>query len=187
MNKRTIYKNLRFILLVWMMAFFVPTLPVVADNITFADANVKKICVQNWDTNGDGELSKDEAAAVTNIGTVFSGTAIQSFDEFQYFTGLKTIGEKAFWDCRSLASITIPTSVTSIDSNAFSKCSGLTSIKVESGNIFFDSRNNCNAIIETGTNRLVVGCKNTVLNVWQIKITFPNIVCAGKCKTRKNH
>ena len=134
-----------------------------ADNITFADANVKAICVQHWDTNGDGELSKTEAAAVSDIGTVFSSTTIQSFNELQYFTGLKTIGEKAFWDCRSLASITIPTSVTSIDSNAFSKCSGLTSIKVESGNIFFDSRNNCNAIIETGTNRLVVGCKNTVI------------------------
>ena len=27
----------------------------------------------------------------------------------------------------------------------------------------YDSRNNCNAIIETATNRLVAGCKNTII------------------------
>ena len=41
------------------------------DNITFADEEVKAICVKNWDTNGDGELSKTEAAAVKNLGTLF--------------------------------------------------------------------------------------------------------------------
>ena len=39
--------------------------------IIFADVNVKAICVANWDTNGDGELSEAEAAAVTDLGTVF--------------------------------------------------------------------------------------------------------------------
>jgi len=53
-------------------------------SICFADANVKAICVANWDTNGDGELSEDEAAAVTDLGTVFQGkTSITSFDELQ--------------------------------------------------------------------------------------------------------
>ena len=37
-------------------------------NIEFADAEVKRICVENWDTNGDGELSYKEAAAVTDLG-----------------------------------------------------------------------------------------------------------------------
>jgi hypothetical protein len=46
---------------------------------------------------------------------------------------------------------------------AFSGCSGLTSIVVESGNTVYDSRNNCNAVIETKTNKLVVGCQNTVV------------------------
>ena len=58
------------------------------DIITFADAKVKHICVTNWDTNGDGELSKTEAAAVTSIGGVFEGHDIKSFEEFQYFTGV---------------------------------------------------------------------------------------------------
>ena len=155
--------------------------------ITFADANVKTICVQNWDSDGDGELSEAEAAAVTDLGTVFqyNGT-ITSFDELEFFTGLTTIGEWAFnscsgltsviipnsvttigemafdW-CNSLTSVTIPNSVTSIGDNPFDYCSSLTNITVANGNTKYDSRDNCNAIIETNTNTLIAGCKNTAI------------------------
>ena len=74
-----------------------------------------------------------------------------------------SIGNYAFEGCSGLTSITIPNSVTSIGIEAFSGCSGLTSITVESGNTMYDSRENCNAIIKTSTNELVVGCKNTVI------------------------
>ena len=74
-----------------------------------------------------------------------------------------SIGDYAFHDCDNLNSITIPKSVTSIGNFAFSRCSGFTSINVESGNTTYDSRNNCNAIIETATNTLLNGCKNTVI------------------------
>ena len=76
---------------------------------------------------------------------------------------VKTIGGGAFRDCRSLTSITIPNSVDNIRDGAFSGCSGLTSIIVESGNITYDSRNDCNAIIKTVSNTLIAGCKNTVI------------------------
>ena len=56
-----------------------------------------------------------------------------------------------------------PYPVTSIGNEAFDGCSGLTSIKVESGNSVYDSRKNCNAIIETATNTLISGCKNTII------------------------
>ena len=74
-----------------------------------------------------------------------------------------SIENSAFEDCRSLTSITIPNSVTSIGTSAFRGCSGLYSINVESGNAIYDSRNDCNAIIETATNTLVVGCRNTII------------------------
>ena len=62
-----------------------------------------------------------------------------------------------------LTSITIPNSVTSIGDRAFSDCENLTSIVVEGGNTVYDSRENCNAIIETATNTLTHGCKATVI------------------------
>ena len=69
----------------------------------------------------------------------------------------------AFARCTELTSIVIPNSVTEIGQDAFGNCPGLTSIVVESGNPRFDSRNNCNAIIETTDNELIAGCKNTII------------------------
>ena len=97
-----------------------------------------------------------------------------------------TIGNYAFYDCRGLISIIIPDSVTLIDRYAFLSCSGLISIiignsvtsigirtfngcnnlesiNVKSGNMTYDSRDNCNAIIKTDTNTLIRGCKNTII------------------------
>jgi hypothetical protein len=74
-----------------------------------------------------------------------------------------SIGGSAFWECFGLTSITIPNSVTSIGDSAFYGCTGLTSIVVENGNSKYDSRNNCNAIIETASNTLIAGCNNSII------------------------
>ena len=73
------------------------------------------------------------------------------------------IGAKAFSHCSSLTSVTIPNSVTSIGDRAFGYCDALTSMVVEEGNTTYDSRENCNAIIETATNTLIAGCQNTII------------------------
>ena len=101
-------------------------------------------------------------------------------------SSVASIGEKAFYNCSGLTSLTIPNSVTGIGVSAFSwcrsltsifigssivnigggafyECSGLTSIQVVEGNSKYDSRNGCNAIIETESNILIVGCKETVI------------------------
>ena len=169
--------------------------------IRFADSKVKELCVANWDQDGDGELSYAEAAAVTDLGTVFkNNTNILSFDELQYFTGLTTIGDQAFyycyrltsvvlpetvtaigvsvfqycfyltsirlpenlesigqqafWQCERLPSIRIPAKVNSIDHYVFGYCRELTDVSVDPANETFDSREDCNAIIETATNTL---------------------------------
>ena len=77
--------------------------------------------------------------------------------------GIESIAGGAFDGCTGLTSVTIPNSVTSIGEHAFDYCSGLTSIIVENGNTVYDSRNDCNAIIETVTNTLIVGCPNTII------------------------
>lgn len=72
-----------------------------------------------------------------------------------------TIGREAFDGCESLTSMTIPSSVMKISERAI--CRSLDTIMVDAGNPVYDSRVNCNAIIETSTNRLITGCRNTVI------------------------
>ena len=145
------------------------------DIIFFADEQVKSICVANWDTNGDGELSYDEAAAVTDIENKFRKKIFTSFDELKYFTGLTSIrdyafsncidmtsitfsksvtniGSYAFYNCNCLISITIPDCVTSIGNNAFNGCTRLTSITIPSsvtsiGNSAFSNCSSLTSII----------------------------------------
>ena len=74
-----------------------------------------------------------------------------------------SISSYAFRDCSGLTSINIPSGVTSIGVGAFQNCSKLMSIVVDSSNVVYDSRNNCNAIIETNTNKLIRGCNNTLI------------------------
>lgn len=76
---------------------------------------------------------------------------------------LRKIDFQVFDGCKSLSSITIPPNVNEIEPSAFWNCSGLESIVVDKDNIIYDSRDNCNAIIETSTNTLIIGCKNTTI------------------------
>lgn len=90
-----------------------------------------------------------------------------------------TIGGSAF-ENSGIRSITIPESVTSISNGVFSGCDKLTSIKVASGNTKYDSRNDCNAIIESKGASLIAGCKNTIIpdNVKSISFSAFNN-CTG--------
>ena len=77
--------------------------------------------------------------------------------------GLLSIGKNAYESCQMLRDIVIPRSVTSIGDFIFYCCANINSIKVEEGNTVYDSRSDCNAIIETAANRLIKGCDNTVI------------------------
>ena len=104
--------------------------------ITFSDPIVKDLCVMNWDSNNDGELSGTEVASVTDLGEIFSGnTTITSFNELQFFTGLTSINKNAFYGCTSLKAITIPCGVNSIGESAFSYCSGLADVYCYEDNV----------------------------------------------------
>ena len=76
---------------------------------------------------------------------------------------LTSIGNRVFSGCYRLTSITIPASVQHISESAFNDCSALTSIQVSDKNKTYDSRGDCNAVIHTATNTLILGCKNTII------------------------
>lgn len=77
---------------------------------------------------------------------------------------VQRIEHRAFWDCDNLKSITIPKSVEFIENQqVFGYCRNLTTITVDAANLYFDSRNNCNAIIETSTNTIIRGTAQTVI------------------------
>lgn len=94
--------------------------------IIFRDLSVEAICIRNWDTNHDGELSYDEAASVLSLNGVFEGnTTIVSFEELRYFTGLKEIELSSFKGCKNLWRVSLPPNIESIGSGAFYECTSL--------------------------------------------------------------
>ena len=142
----------------------------IGDNAFFGCSGLTSVTIPNNVTN-IGERAFQGCSGLTSIAIPNS---VKSIGEgaFLFCSGLTSItipnsvtsiGEYAFQCCSSLPSITIPNSVTSIGKMAFSGCSGLISINVENGNTTYDSRDNCNAIIETNTNALITGCKNTII------------------------
>ncbi|MBR7012610.1 MAG: leucine-rich repeat protein [Muribaculaceae bacterium] len=100
--------------------------------------------------------------SVTSIGT-YAFSDCSGLTSVTIGNSVTTIGNYVFFGCSGLISLTIPKSVTSIGYGLFAHCSGLTSITVENGNSIYDSRDNCNAIIETASNTLIAGCKNTTI------------------------
>ena len=142
--------------------------------IDFKDAITKQWCVDNFDTDKDGELSYSEAKQVKELptgilafkdddevllldltkfhydestksytdgtttyeegywseGSTFATLKATSFDELKYFTNLETIRNRAFYNCTSLSSVTIPNSVTTIGDGAFHSCTSLSSVTI---------------------------------------------------------
>lgn len=95
--------------------------------IVFEDNRTKQLCVSNWDTNKDGELSLLEASRVQSIGQVFKESTIRSFNEFQYFVSVSEVGYLAFLSS-SIKEIVFPENITVIGQEAFSYCRLLSSL-----------------------------------------------------------
>lgn len=132
-------------------------------------------------------------SSVSYYGTKYTVIAIgnDAFYDCEKITSVKipnsviAIGNYAFYGCKKATSIEIPKSITNIGRSAFmftnlysikipksvinigvgafNSCDKLTTIIVEKGNRKYDSRDNCNAIIETASNKLIAGCLNTII------------------------
>ena len=101
-------------------------------------------------------------SSTTSIGNyAFAGCKDMNYIAFP--DNVISIGEYAFSGCSGIINLNIPTNVITIGECAFSRCDGLMAITVDPDNNVYDSRDNCNAIIETNTNKLILACKNTRL------------------------
>ena len=90
--------------------------------IRFEDPEVKRICIENWDKDGDGELSMEEAAAVSSIGTIFNdNTKIKDFSSFRFFTKVSINETGSFDGCKNLEKIVMPKEST-LQHTMFSNC-----------------------------------------------------------------
>ena len=154
---------------------------VIPDNVTDIDFNAFKECSNLKTVTLSSNLSSLSEG-------IFSDCV--SLESINIPSGVKTIGEMAFWQCSSLTTVSIPETVVSIYNRAFYgctslkklfipksvisidtrtdwallfACNSLTSIIVDKDNPVYDSRNNCNAIIETASNKIIAGCTTTTI------------------------
>lgn len=143
--------------------------PVQGDYIRFADPVAKKLCIDNFSSDGIG-LTPEDAAAVTSIGLVFAGNKeLVSFDEFKYFTSVTSISSGAdavtggaFANCTALKSISLPNSLREIRPFSFYACEALESINLN------------NEYITLIGNEAFKSCKKM-----QVDINLPNLQVLG--------
>ena len=134
----------------------------------------REVIKKNVIRNGVTSIGDYAFAGCSGLTSVTFGNSVTSIG-YQAFAGcssltsvaipnsVTTIERSAFSGCPCLSYVTIPNSVTSIAVSVFAFCPALTSIIVDKGNTTYDSRENCNAIIETKSNTLISGCKNTII------------------------
>lgn len=112
--------------------------------------------------SGRSELSSiNFPNSITSIGE-YAFIECTELSSINLPNSITNIGKNAFYGCSKLTSIDIPNSVNNIGDNPFAGCSSLTTIIVDN-NTFYDSRENCNAIINSSTNTLISGCSNTII------------------------
>ena len=160
--------------------FYIPsTVTSIGYSAFVGTSNVQQIIVEEDNPNYDSR-SDCNAIIETASNTLISGCKNTIIPE-----SVLVIGRQAFYDQSGLQSIVVPSTVVSIEDYAFCGCglnsiyipstvtsigysafvgtSNVQQIIVEEDNPNYDSRSDCNAIIETASNTLISGCKNTII------------------------
>lgn len=133
----------------------IPLSQFIADGIVYQINSDNETLTITYTDKSDSYANNYPGLVTANI------PMIVTHDDVEYT--VIAIAQHAFRNCKTLESVTIPITLTSIGTYAFAGCEALTSMTVKSGNAIYDSRNGCNAIIEKSTNRLIAGCKTTVI------------------------
>ena len=151
--------------------------------IHFADSNVESICLNEWDANGDGKLTYEEAKTVTSLEGKFKGkTNITSFNELQYFTGVTAIADEEFKNCTQLESVAFPSTLQSIGKSAFEGCENLASAPLVASLVTLDDK----AFYGTALTSVAVGSKLTYFGKGAYG-NCPNLTTATVNANNKNY
>lgn len=145
------------------------TIPCNVTTIGKAFSACDRLSTLNYNAIHCTEYAMNNTIEILNIGgmvKVLPEKLVADCEKLRNVTIPESVTEisfRAFYMCKGLTELAIPSSIVSIDSEAFRGCSGLEKIVVDEANTIYDSRNNCNAIIETQTNKLLIGCKETII------------------------
>lgn len=134
-------------------------------------------CGYSYYNNGTTTYNYAKGIKCKNSIYYIDGYAISCPFELQHdpvidiWEGIHTIAQGFLYNISSNAEylLIIPSTVKNIcisDANIYNNTTGINGveyIEIDSNNTTYDSRNNCNAIIETATNKLIVGCKNSTI------------------------
>ena len=142
------------------------------EHSAFSYSNITSVSLPESLTTIEGSAFR----ACTKLTSITIPSSVEKIDQEAFYyckslayliipqnSRLRTIVSYAFEECDSLASVFIPSSVEEIGMMAFSGINNLSSLVVDEHNMFYDSRNNCNAIIETSSNKLISGCNTTII------------------------
>ena len=163
MKMLILFRRTKRLLFTWVLACLLPLM-------TWANVWQDPDTKVNYEYT-PGKTEASVMAGENNAGMYTSGspdvsgdiTILSSFTVDGNIYSVTSIGDDAFACCSTMTSISIPSSITKIWTTVFRSCDALESIFIDTGNTVYDSRDNCNAIVETSTNTLIAGCKNTAI------------------------
>lgn len=145
------------------------TIPCNVTTIGKAFSACDELTTLNYNAIHCTEYAMNNTIEILNIGSsvkVLPEKLVANCEKLRQVTipeNVTKISFRAFYMCKGLTEIAIPSSIVSIDSEAFRGCIGLEKIEVDVANTIYDSRNKCNAIVETQSNKLLMGCKETII------------------------
>lgn len=114
------------------------------------------------DIANDGTNGVKKVAGIDQ-GALSVDAEVVDIENITFGKNITRILSNIFEGNTKLTSLTVSSNLAYLYEGAFKGCINLTSITVDSNNVMYDSRNNCNAVIETESNTLVAGCKNTII------------------------
>lgn len=115
------------------------------------------------------KLKRIKARKITSIDS-YAFYNCQQLETLQLGDSVKNIDGHAFYNCNSLKALHIPASTTYIGGSCFTYAYVLDTITVDPVNTVYNSDNDCNAVMQTSSNSLIVGCRRTIIpdNTMQI-------------------